>query len=346
MERSVGGRVSPSLLSTAMLLCLLASAPQAAEYSSTDELQSSLTLYLWLPSVEGDLKYAVNGGNAGVDAGAILDALQMAFMGALEFRKERWSLLADVIYLDLSDDNGSRVSLPGGGSIQTQVDLQLSGWQLGLYGGYELHQTSRASLDVLAGVRHLSLDADATLGIAGPLPPSLSTRKLSRSGRHPGWGRRASGAHRTQSELVHSLPCGCRRRRLRTHLAGDVGDRLQGELGRLAAGLSPPGMGAGRRQPDSALEFQRPRRRPKVLVLTWVSRSGDRAQEIISEAEVSDAEEKAYTKELKLYARGSLPLKHGEKGSVTNGTYFTGRERNGGMRHRLFLPEDAVNTSL
>jgi hypothetical protein len=131
--------------------------------------------------VEGDLKYAVNGGNAGVDAGAILDALQMAFMGALEFRKERWSLLADVIYLDLSDDNGSRVSLPGGGSIQTQVDLQLSGWQLGLYGGYELHQTSRASLDVLAGVRHLSLDADATLGIAGPLPPSLSTRKLSRS---------------------------------------------------------------------------------------------------------------------------------------------------------------------
>jgi hypothetical protein len=90
------------------------------------------------------------------------------------------------------------------------------------------------------------------------------------------------------------------------------------------------------------------------LVLTWVSRSGDRAQEIISEAEVSDAEEKAYTKELKLYARGSLPLKHGEKGSVTNGTYFTGRERNGGMptpvissgRRREYIPVGSTAASL
>jgi hypothetical protein len=102
-------------------------------------------------------------------------------MGAVELRKEKWSLLADVIYLDLGDAKTSRVALPGGGGIETHVDLQLSGWQLGLYGGYQLYRTDRGSLDVLAGVRHLSLDTDATLGLSGPLPPSLPTRELSRS---------------------------------------------------------------------------------------------------------------------------------------------------------------------
>lgn len=163
------------------LLMLLASAPHAAGSTDADKLQTSFTFYLWLPTLDSDLKYGVNGGSATVDAGDILDALQMAFMGALEFRKDKWSLLADVIYLDLGDDKSSRVDLPGGGAIETNVDLQLSGWQLGVYGGYQLYQTDRASLEVLAGVRHLSLDTDATLGISGPLPPSLPTKNLSRS---------------------------------------------------------------------------------------------------------------------------------------------------------------------
>ena len=102
-------------------------------------------------------------------------------MGALEFRKNEWSLLADVIYLDLANDNASRVGLPGGDPIVTNVDLGLTGWQLGLYGGYQLYRTERASLDLLAGTRHLSLDADAKLDISGPLLPGLPTARLSRS---------------------------------------------------------------------------------------------------------------------------------------------------------------------
>jgi hypothetical protein len=164
-----------------MLLGALATAMPAAAIAGADEPERSVTLYLWLPTLEGDLKYDATGGSSTVDAGAILDALQMAFMGAVELRKEKWSLLADVIYLDLGDAKTSRVDLPGGGGIETHVDLQLSGWQLGLYGGYQLYRTDRGSLDVLAGVRYLSLDTDATLGISGPLPPSLPTRELSRS---------------------------------------------------------------------------------------------------------------------------------------------------------------------
>ena len=164
----------------ALLLCFAATS-QAAEAAAADEIQTSFTLYLWLPSMEGDLKYELDGGSSSIDAGDILDALQMAFMGAFEVRKDKWSLLADVIYLDLGQDKTSRVDLPFGGAIETKVDLQLSGWQIGLYGGYQAYRTDRASLDLLAGARYLTLDTDAKLDIDGPLPPSLPTVKLSGS---------------------------------------------------------------------------------------------------------------------------------------------------------------------
>ena len=52
---------------------------------------------------------------------------------------------------------------------------------VGLYGGYQVFRTDRANMDVIAGVRHLSLDADAVLAISGPLPPSLPSKNLSSS---------------------------------------------------------------------------------------------------------------------------------------------------------------------
>lgn len=168
-------------LSSMALLMSMASAPRAAGAPPTDEVQTNLTLYLWLPSMDGDLAYEGNGGSASIDASDILDALEMAFMGTLEVRKNRWSMLADVIYLDLGQDKTTSVGLPGGGAIRADVDLQLSGWQIGLYGGYSLYQTETASLDLLAGARYLGLDSDAKLTISGPLPPSLPSANLSRS---------------------------------------------------------------------------------------------------------------------------------------------------------------------
>jgi hypothetical protein len=169
-------------LSSMALLMSIAGAPRAADSANSDALQTSFTLYVWAPSMDGKLKYGTGGdGDASVDGGDILNALQMAFMGALEVRKNRWSMLADVIYLDLADDKVSRVGLPGGDAIEAKVDLELSGWQVGLYGGYNLYHTEIASLDLLAGARYLQLDGDTKLTISGPLPPSLPSARLSSS---------------------------------------------------------------------------------------------------------------------------------------------------------------------
>ena len=175
-------RVASNLVWSALtLLTPLAATSQAGEATGSNELETSFTLYVWLPSMSGDLKYPADGGNATVDGSDILNALQMAFMGAFEAREGKWSLLADVIYLDLGDDKTSQVGLPGGGAITGKVDLQLSGWQIGLYGGYQLYRTDRASVNLLAGARYLTLDADTTLSASGPLPPSLPSANLSDS---------------------------------------------------------------------------------------------------------------------------------------------------------------------
>jgi hypothetical protein len=52
---------------------------------------------------------------------------------------------------------------------------------VGLYGGYNVHQTERVTTDILGGVRYLSLDTDAKLDITGPLPPGLPSKELSES---------------------------------------------------------------------------------------------------------------------------------------------------------------------
>ncbi len=51
-----------------------------------------------------------------------------------------------------------------------QVELDLKGWQVGLYGGYNLYQTNRSNLDLLAGLRYLSLETEANLS-SDLLPP-------------------------------------------------------------------------------------------------------------------------------------------------------------------------------
>jgi hypothetical protein len=163
--------------------CTLSSgALQAEDTTDSDIWQSSFTLYGWLPDINGQLKYELNlgnGGDAEVDASTILDALNFTFMGAFATRRNEWSFLADVIYLDMSQDKTSTVSLPTSGAITTKVDLGLKGWQIGLYGGYSFFRTAMANADIVAGARYFSMDTDAELSISGPLPPELPNKELS-----------------------------------------------------------------------------------------------------------------------------------------------------------------------
>jgi hypothetical protein len=147
--------------------------------------QYTATIYGWYAGIDGKLNYEGDGGDSGgpsLDAGSVIDNLKMAFMGTLGARKDEWSGLLDVAYLNLGNKKTASVALPGGEYIDARVDLGLKGWQVGLYGGYNIYDTERATMDAVAGLRYLYVETNAKLAINGPLPPSLPDKKLSRNG--------------------------------------------------------------------------------------------------------------------------------------------------------------------
>ena len=69
----------------------------------TSNWEQSLSIYGWLPTFGGKLKYTIpddGGGDAKIDW---RDKLDMFFMANYETRKDKWSYLFDMIYIDMSD---------------------------------------------------------------------------------------------------------------------------------------------------------------------------------------------------------------------------------------------------
>lgn len=154
----------------------------AAE-ADTQDWQFGVMLYGWLPSVTGDLSYSLPPGSGGdsvsVDAGDILDALQMTFMASFEARKGPWLGYTDLIYLDLAGDKSRSTSLTSGATRELfDADLELTGWLWTVAGGYTAWRKEGSHLDLLAGLRLLSLETDVKLTGSGPLQREL---KLSES---------------------------------------------------------------------------------------------------------------------------------------------------------------------
>lgn len=100
----------------------------------------------------------------------LISNLNMAFMGAFEARKDRWALGADLIYLDVGANNGGTVPLRRASGATADLDVaagvETKGWVINLAGAYNLVDTDKARLDVLAGARYLDLRLDFNLALA------------------------------------------------------------------------------------------------------------------------------------------------------------------------------------
>jgi len=175
-----------AIAATSVGLALLAPMTAAAQAPS-DRWTFSLMPYLWLPSVDGTLNYGPppSGGgtaNVTVDADTLLDNLDMAFMITGEARKGRWLIGTDLIYLDFSKADSAVRSVdfnPGPGPINVSTtalnagtNSDLTGWLWTLVGGYAALQGPKATLDVIGGLRFLSLktttDWQLTAAVTGP----------------------------------------------------------------------------------------------------------------------------------------------------------------------------------
>jgi hypothetical protein len=167
------------LIILAMLAALALCGPLgAAEQTPGDQWIFSITPYLWLPNIDGTLKYSVPpgaGGSPEVEVGPneYLENLGFAMMISGEARKDRFSVFTDFIYLHFTNEESAVKSINFGGnrvssSANVSTDSSLEGalWTLGA--GYAVLPGRPVELDVFGGLRYFGLEAstDWQLGLA------------------------------------------------------------------------------------------------------------------------------------------------------------------------------------
>jgi opacity protein-like surface antigen len=145
------------------VLCVGPALAQAVSSESQDKWQFTGAIYLWGADLRGQ---TISGSDVEVDFSDLLDNLEMAFFGAFAARKNAWSILADVVYMDVSAANTTDLSIPIGPiqvPVTTAAELDLEGWVFHMTGGYELHLNNNSRVDLIGGVRYLDLDMDLFL---------------------------------------------------------------------------------------------------------------------------------------------------------------------------------------
>jgi len=169
----------PSILIAIAVMILIVNPVAAAESKDSDKWNFRLTPYLWLPTIDGTLGFDVpdSDDSLEIDTATILEDLKMTGMLGFEARKNRWSAVADVIYLDMADEQQSSIpiSIGRGFDIDVGASLELKSWIVQMAGAYDVIHTDRANLGVLFGLRYFSMDTDLAIQIDGPLPPELPT---------------------------------------------------------------------------------------------------------------------------------------------------------------------------
>jgi hypothetical protein len=152
---------------------------RADAQAAGDQWRFTLTPYLWLPNIDGTLKFSIPPGaggspEVGVGANDYLENLDFALMLAGEARQGRWAIFTDIIYLDFSNEDGAVKSVTGpGGSVQvpvnanTQTGLKGLVWELAV--SYADARSSTATFEVLGGLRYAGLEASVDWQLAGSI---------------------------------------------------------------------------------------------------------------------------------------------------------------------------------
>lgn len=136
--------------------------------NGSDEFKHKVSIYGWLPTLDGTMTFSVPGEPDDSTSSNAIDSLDAVFMGSYELRKNEWSLIADTIYLKMSGD-------ARGLNPNVHLDLELTAKLYALYGGYNLSTTDKMSVDVIAGMRYFGLGLDVERSGGRVLNGTLST---------------------------------------------------------------------------------------------------------------------------------------------------------------------------
>lgn len=152
----------------------IAVAPEPVTTEESSAYKQSFAIYGWLPSLDGTVKYNPPG-DIETSASELIDKIDSVFMGSYAVRKNKWSFLTDVIYLKMSDMQKVSGTILGS-PFEASAEQKLTTWIVNAYAGYNIIQNNKHTLDVIAGMRYLSLETDIAFdlnGIHRSISPSL-----------------------------------------------------------------------------------------------------------------------------------------------------------------------------
>ena len=157
-----------------LVVTLLAAAPAFAQ-----QWEFAVAPYLWLPSVEGTLKYSLPPGSGDGSMGVELSAdnIDLALMIAGEARRDRLVMTADFLFLELGGERSNVREVDFGSgpidvatSINTATQTSVDGVMLTLAGGYAIrHSGDGSTVDVIGGVRYFGLESSTDWQLSAPI---------------------------------------------------------------------------------------------------------------------------------------------------------------------------------
>ena len=155
------------------LLLLVLSVPFRA--AAEDPWRFSLTPYLWLPTVNGNLNYELppSSGDGRFDVrigpNDYLTHLKFAILLNGDVRKGRYSAVSDVLLVNLGSEGSTVRSIDFKGSEPLPVDTTVNSTTTSAFkgvlwtvaGGYTVNHDPDSPVDVIAGIRYIGVDTHA-----------------------------------------------------------------------------------------------------------------------------------------------------------------------------------------
>ena len=165
----------------AVAALLLTSVGPARADDSSSGWTYRLTPYLWLPTIDGSLKYTLppgSGGSPEISVGPTdwLDLLNGGLLISGSANKGRFTIYSDFLYLSMTSKNdgrvlsvddtvtvpGTRIPVPISADLNLDTRTDLDGLAWTLLAGYELVSSETSSLSAFVGARYFGVDASSS----------------------------------------------------------------------------------------------------------------------------------------------------------------------------------------
>lgn len=140
-------------------------------FAADDSWRFGVDLYLWGANIDIE---SSSGSNSEIRFTDVVEDMELAGMGSVKARRDKWEFALDTLYFDIDDNVDDSV---GPGILLN--DLGIEAWVITPTAGYRIQQSDRSELYLVGGARYLWIDVSEKFNFGPPLPSG--TRQFSES---------------------------------------------------------------------------------------------------------------------------------------------------------------------